>query len=164
MTALIELAAVIGMEAEDFEGEGVEGGGQGREQEGFGDIFDADDDFPLKDFIDHVDVVDALFTVEIALVHGVDADEPRATVGFWFSSDPDGNIDAFRFGDGEGASPVKAGGSQVVDVCGADFTESLKTDVAEKGELPLEIFRVAGPESRSWALSVWARSSLSAAV
>ncbi len=53
-----------------------------RQQEGFGDLLARRDQFPLRDAIDGVDVIDALDTILIALMHAVDADEAPQNQAF----------------------------------------------------------------------------------
>ncbi len=75
------LAAVVGVEAEDGEGEQPEEAFEDRDQEALGDGRDGADVLELGDLVDDVDQVDALVAVEVALVDGVDAHEAGPAVG-----------------------------------------------------------------------------------
>ena len=68
-----ELAAVIGMKAEDAERKLPQDGVQHRFQPGFADACGGGHDLPLRDFIDRVDVIHAFGPRLIALMHGVHA-------------------------------------------------------------------------------------------
>jgi hypothetical protein len=73
-----ELAAVIGVKAEDAEGKLPQQGGQHRLQPSFADARRGGHDLPLRDLIDRVNVVDAFGPRLIALMHGVDNADSRA--------------------------------------------------------------------------------------
>jgi len=69
------------VEVEDDEGELLEDDLQQGHQPGLGDARRGQHDFPLRDLIDGVDVVDSLALGAIALMHGVDAQKAGLAVG-----------------------------------------------------------------------------------
>lgn len=76
-----ELAAVVGVKTEDAEGELDQQVGQCRLETGFVDLGNGDEDLPLRDLVDGVDVTDAFAARGIALMHGVDLQEAGPALG-----------------------------------------------------------------------------------
>lgn len=74
------LGTVVGVKPEDDEGEGLKKCFEGRQQVMLADPLDTDDDLPLGDLIDGVDVIETLDAIEIALVDGVDAKKSGAAI------------------------------------------------------------------------------------
>ena len=72
--------AVIYVKAKHREGEGVQQLFQGRDEVMLADFLDRTDHFERGDLIDGVDVIHPFFTVQIALLHGIDAEIARLSV------------------------------------------------------------------------------------
>src|SRR5262249_20961375 len=53
------------------------GGLQHRNQPKFGDLWGGRDDFPLRDFIHRMDVIQPVVAILVALMHGIDAQISR---------------------------------------------------------------------------------------
>ena len=73
--------AIVGMEAEDGAGEVRKECCQDWQQEVFRDPLDRVDELKLGDFVDEVDLVEALDAVQISLMDGIDAQEAWAALG-----------------------------------------------------------------------------------
>ena len=126
------------MEPQDFEGEQGDGLFQRGDEVALGNLLHADDDLPLEDGVDQVDVIDALVAVEVALMNGVDADPAWAVLGVWFAADADGDTDGLGSGEGLGDPAISGGSSEVVDVSWGNVFEAFKSLVAVDVILPLE--------------------------
>src|SRR3546814_2129024 len=84
------LAAVVGMHAQDCEGEGGEHFLQNGQQVSLGDLLARGHDFPLGNAVHGVDVIDALGAILIALMHAVDSDKACPPLGSRGASYADG--------------------------------------------------------------------------
>src|ERR1035441_483979 len=80
------LRAVVGMKTHDLEGKLMQYGFQYRNQKLFADLADAAHDLPLRHRIHRVDVVHALGSIPVPLMHRVDAQEPRTALRVWLAS------------------------------------------------------------------------------
>jgi len=112
--------AVVGVEAAQDEGESLEHLLQGRDEEPFTDLFHRTDHLALGDFVDGVDVVDALVLVPIALMDRVDADIARFALGPGLASFSDGRGRGAGLLDVMALPGVGGGLAQVVQVAHGD--------------------------------------------
>ena len=87
-----ELRAVVGMEAFDDEGERAKEGFEHREQEVFADALHRSDELELCDLVDQIDVVQALGTVEVALMDGVHPHDTGTALGVRSASLADADV------------------------------------------------------------------------
>src|ERR1700730_2394389 len=78
------------MEAEDDEGKAGLAPPDYGQQVGFADPLAAGDQLPLGDDVDGIDVVEPLDAVVIALMDGIDTDEPGTTFGGGRAPDANG--------------------------------------------------------------------------
>ena len=131
------LGAVVAVEAVDGEGEGLDEVLQDGEEEALADALDGADKLELGDFVDGVDEVEALDAVQVALVHGVDAQPVGAAAGTRLA--PLANGVAQRAGLVlDGAQALIAGAlAQVVEVAVGDSGQALVTGLAEHLERTL---------------------------
>ena len=84
-----ELAAAIGVKAIDHERKAGEQLLDHGEQVGLADALAGGGELPLADNVHGIDVIEALDTVVIALVHRVDANEPGSAFRCWRAPDAD---------------------------------------------------------------------------
>lgn len=104
------------MEALEDEGEAGEGLLKCWQEELFADGLNTDDDFPLGNGVNEVDVIDAFFLVGVSLVDGIDTDPAWLSLRIWAAADADGDMNGFGASEGLGASFVFFGTPQVVNV------------------------------------------------
>src|ERR1039458_5928898 len=109
-----ELAAVVGVKAEDEEGELPQHGGQHGLQPSFADAGGGAHDLPLRDLIDGVDVVDAFGSRSIALMHGIDAQ----IAGSALRVGPSALADAYCPGPGSARSSSRGSAAPSHGLCG----------------------------------------------
>ena len=124
------LASVVGVEGLDGEGEGGDEVLQHEHHEVLGDARHGAKVLELRDFVDDVDEVDALFAGPVAEVHGVDAQEAGLAIGLGLAADADGHGSRPGLAEGEAAGPVLAGLPEVVDLAVGDVGEALEPLVA----------------------------------
>lgn len=101
-----ELAAIVGVEPFEDERERGESFLKGGQEELFADGLNTDNDFPLGNGINKVDVIDAFFLVGVSLMDGVDANPAGLTLGIGAATDADGDMNGFGAGKGLGSSFV----------------------------------------------------------
>jgi len=84
-----ELRAIVGMKPRNSKGETRQEVFQQRFQEDFGNTFNGTDDFPLGDFVNDVDVINAFDFISIPLMNGIHTQIPWTTVrrGFFPCAD-----------------------------------------------------------------------------
>ena len=123
------LAAVVGVEGVDGEGEGGEEGFEARDEEVLGDARYGSKVLELRDFVDDVDEVDPLPAAVVAQVDGVDAQMAGLAVGLRLAADSDGDGRGPGLAEGEAAGAVGSGLAEVVDVAVGDGGEALEAPV-----------------------------------
>ena len=123
------LAAVVGVEGVDGEGEGGEQGFEARDEEVLGDARHGAKVLELRDFVDDVDEVDPLLAAMVAEVDGVDAQIAGLAVGLRLAADSDGDGRGPGLVEGEAAGSVLSGLAEVVDVAVGDGSEALEAPV-----------------------------------
>ena len=102
--------AVVGVEPQDDEREARQQVCQGRDEVDFTDALDTDHDLELGHFIHGIDMIDAFFPVQIALVHGIDAYIARLAVTLWLAPLADRQGDRAGVSLGDDAGEAGAGG------------------------------------------------------
>ena len=112
------------------EGEGGDEVLQHEHHEVLGDARHGAKVLELRDFVDDVDEVDALFAAPVAEVYGVDAQEAGLAIGLGLAADADGDGSRAGLAEGEAAGPVLAGLPEVVDLAVGDVGEALEPLVA----------------------------------
>lgn len=124
------LAAVVGVEGFDAEGEGGEQSFEAGDEEVVGDAGHGAKVLELRDFVDDVDEMDALPSGPVAEVNGVDAKEAGAAAGIGLAADADGHGRGPGLAEGEAAHPVGAALAEVVEVAVGDGGEAGEALVA----------------------------------
>lgn len=79
---------------------------KGGQEELFADGLNTDNDFPLGNGVNKVDVIDAFSLVGVSLMDGVDANPAGLTLGIGATTNADGEMNGFGVGKGLGASFV----------------------------------------------------------
>ena len=118
------LATVVTVEISDDEREERKRFIERRFYADFLQIFHSNGDLPLRHLIHMVDVVDALLTVAIALMHGINAEESRLSVWSWFPAFPDGRLHRVRLLMRRGAQMVSLRSPKTVEVGDGDILQS----------------------------------------
>ena len=144
------LRAIVGVEALDGKGEGLDEGLEHRQQEALGDAFDRAYELELGDLVDEIDVVEALDAVEVALMDRVDAQEAGTAVGMGFAALADGDLDRLGLVDGAALAPVSSRAPEVVEMAVGDAGQALEAGIAEHRVGPLT--ELAGGRSREGAV------------
>ena len=125
------LGAVVGVEAQNPEGEGGDEGPEHRDQEVFGDAGNGRKLLVLGNFVDHVDDEDSLLAVAVAGVDGVDAHEAGAALRTGLATHADGGGSAAGPPDGGSGAAVGPATAQVVDMAVGDVGQAREALVAE---------------------------------
>jgi len=144
------LRAVVAVEAKDDEGEGLEQGGQDRQENVLADALDAADELERGDLVDQVDVVEPLDPIEIALVDGIDPQEARTSLGAGTAPLADADLDRPGLVHPPPAAPVGLGAPQVVQMAVGDPGQALVADLAE--DLPGALTELARGRPREVAM------------
>ena len=110
------LRPIVGVEAAQDEGERFEQRLKGREQERLTDTFHRGHDFKLRDLVYRIDMVDAFLPIEVTLMHGIDAQVTRLSLGPGFTALPDGNVHGCGLGPVPPAFALARCFAQVVEV------------------------------------------------
>src|SRR5665213_1185755 len=135
------LRAVVGVKAENTEGKLMQDRPQHGPQILLADLADATYCFPLRHRIHSVDVIHTLGPVPIALMHRVDAQEPRPPLRIWFSPFPDGDCARMRQLPSCRQLPVARAPAQIVQMRHRDSRQAHIPGVAELLALPLQNMR-----------------------
>ena len=142
-------AAVIGVEAEDGKREGVEHLRDDRQQVGFGDGLYAGHHFPLGDAVHGVDVVQALGTIQVALMHGIDADEAGSAIGCRCPAHADGDgVCGPGLGQQHARGAVTGAAPQVVQMAHREARQAAVVGVAIARELAAQYAGGGGARER----------------
>ena len=155
------LGAVVGVEAFDLEGEGVDEGFELGDEEVLGDAVDGPKVLELRHFVDDVDDVDPLLA---ALVDGVDAEEAGSPVGPGLAVGADGHGGRRGRAEGEAAEAVRPGRAEVVDVPLEMVARRSKRVSPKTSYCRRRTSLSAGPEGCPHAPSTSASSAMSARV
>ncbi len=139
------LRTIVGMAAEDHEGEGLQQLLQGGQQVVLGDLLHADGHLPLGDLIDCIDVIDPLDTVQVALVHGIDAQEAGTATGPGLAPLADPHPGPPGLLETSSPVPVVAGLAQGIQVPVGDRGQALVADIPVQFPGPLAQLAGGGP-------------------
>ena len=96
-----------------------------------GDPFYGAYELKLSDLVDQVDVVEALCAIEVALMHGVDAQKARAALWMGLAPLADGDAHWTGLVPCDTPPPVSLGVAQVIEVAVGDGGQPLITGIAE---------------------------------
>lgn len=135
------LGSIVGVEVSDDEREGSHSFFHRRNQTGFGDGLHGDDDLPLCDLIDHVDVVEPFTSIAITLMHGVHPNEPGHAVRCRFASFPNRHLYRLCLANGYGVLAIAFALSQAVEMSDRDLRQPLETDIAVTQHLGANFLR-----------------------
>ena len=134
-----EFRSVVGMKAQDHEGEACQEIFQQRLQEGIGNALNSANDFPLSNLVNDIDVVDALGFVAVALVDGIHAQIPWLSIGKRFLSCADAAIDRLCLGKDQRVSVVGLGIAQIVEMRHGNVLKSDEAPILEDVDRALKI-------------------------
>ena len=130
------LAAVVGVEAENLEWELSKHLLDCRQHVRLGDDLHRGHHLPLGHAVHRVDVVQPLDAVVVALVHAVNADEARASIGRRCLAHTDVHAPGGPgLGEHHALRPVRRAVAQVVQVCHRDVAQPLEAGHLEHGAL-----------------------------
>ncbi len=124
------LASVVDVEGMDGEGEGGDEVFEDGDHELLGDPADGSKVLELRDFVDDVDDVGALLSVQVAEMHGVDAQEAGLAVRPWLAAHSEARGRGVGLTEGEAPGPVGTALAEVVDVAVGNPGEPLEAFVA----------------------------------
>jgi hypothetical protein len=133
-----KLAPIVGVEPLEEEGEAGDGFSKSGEEEVFTDGLNTDDNFPLSNGINEVDVIDAFCLIEIPLVDGINTDMAGLPVGLRATADTDGDMDGFGAGECLGMTFIFFGLPQIVNMRRGDVLKTTESFIAIDSELSLK--------------------------
>ncbi len=128
------LRAIVGMKAQDAKRKLLEHLFDHRQQISLADALATAHHLPLRHAIDSVDVIDAFEAIPITLVHAVDADEPRATLGCRRFAHADAVVGGPRALAHDALFGVGGAGAQVVQVRDRDASQALEARIGIDGK------------------------------
>src|SRR6476620_4638719 len=126
------------MEAWDAKGELGQHRPQHRFQKGFTDAGNRRYDLPLRDLIDGIDVVHALAALLVALMDGIDAQEPRLSLRIGSAPFADGDLRWPRLGVVQPLLAVLGPLAQVVQMGHGNGSQTLVLALAVDLIFPLQ--------------------------
>ena len=124
------------MKARNLKRIGANEGFEHQDQEALRDRFHGADMLVLGDLVHGVDVVHPFGSIEVALVDGVHAQEPRLPVGAGPAALADGHRSGSGLGEHGAPTPVGARLAQVVQMPVRQSRQTREASIAEDLELP----------------------------